>query len=103
MFIAEGVRSTQTDLITHRPLSSSFLGLRYRILNINHKKELLRGLWVGLRGWSAGSPKRNEGRPCKAPDEDLKALCMPAQIKSDTGGANLHKKKQYIRAINATP
>ena len=32
---------------THRPLSSSFLGLPYRVLNINHKKELLRGLWVG--------------------------------------------------------
>ena len=31
---------------THRPLSSSVLGLPYRILNINHKKELLRGLWV---------------------------------------------------------
>ena len=29
---------------THRLLSSSFLGLRYRILNLNHKKELLRGL-----------------------------------------------------------
>ena len=28
---------------------SSFLGLPYRLLNINHKKELLRGLWVGLR------------------------------------------------------
>ena len=28
------------------PLSGSFLGLPYRILNINHKKELLRGLWV---------------------------------------------------------
>ena len=27
--------------VTHRPLSSSFLGLPYRILNINHKKELL--------------------------------------------------------------
>ena len=32
--------------ITHRPLSSSSLGLLYRVLNINHKKELLRGLWV---------------------------------------------------------
>ena len=31
---------------THRPLSSSFLGLPSRILNINHKEELLRGLWV---------------------------------------------------------
>ena len=31
---------------THRPLSSSFLGLPYRIQNKSHKKELLRGLWV---------------------------------------------------------
>ena len=31
---------------THRPLSSSFLGLPYRILHTNHKKELLRGLGV---------------------------------------------------------
>ena len=31
---------------THRPLSSSFLGLSYRILNIYHKKELLWSLWV---------------------------------------------------------
>ena len=29
---------------THRPLSSSFLGLPFRILNIIHKQELLRGL-----------------------------------------------------------
>ena len=33
---------------THRLLSSSFLGLPYRIRNMNHKKELLRSLWVGL-------------------------------------------------------
>ena len=32
--------------LTHRPLSSSFLGLPYRILNIYHKKELLRSLRV---------------------------------------------------------
>ena len=38
---------------TDRPLSSSFLGLPYRILNINHKKELLRGLWVGFMGQRA--------------------------------------------------
>ena len=31
---------------THRLLSSSFLGLSYRILNVNHKKELLGSLWV---------------------------------------------------------
>ena len=27
----------------HRPLSSSFLGLPYRVLSINHKKELPKG------------------------------------------------------------
>ena len=32
---------------THGPLSSSFVGLPHRILYINHKKELLGGLWVG--------------------------------------------------------
>ena len=31
---------------THRPHSGSFLGLPYRILNMNPKKELLWGLWV---------------------------------------------------------
>ena len=37
---------------THRPLSSSVLGLPYRILNMNHTKELLRGLWVdAFRGF----------------------------------------------------
>ena len=34
------------------PLSSSVLGLPYRILNISHKKELLRGLWVRLRAFT---------------------------------------------------
>ena len=37
-------------VVIHRPPSSSFLALPYRlvirILNINHKKELLTGLWV---------------------------------------------------------
>ena len=33
-------------IITHRPLSSSFWGLPSRIPNMNHEKELLRGLWV---------------------------------------------------------
>ena len=33
----------------HRPQSSSFLGLPYSIRNMNPKKELLWGLWVGLR------------------------------------------------------
>ena len=33
----------------HRPLSSSFSGLPYGILNIIHKTELLRGPWVGFK------------------------------------------------------
>ena len=41
-------RARMSDLmgVSHRLLSSSFLGLPYRIPNINHKKELLRSLWV---------------------------------------------------------
>ena len=35
---------------THGLHSSSFLGLPYRIRNMNHKKELLWSLWVGLIG-----------------------------------------------------
>ena len=35
--------------VTHRLLSSSFLGLPYRVLYMNHKKHLLRGLWVKTR------------------------------------------------------
>ena len=38
--------STVSRRPTHRLQSSSSLGLPYRILNINHKKELLRSLWV---------------------------------------------------------
>ena len=45
---ALGILSAPSALqvFTHRPLSSSFLGLPYRLLNINHKKEILRGLWA---------------------------------------------------------
>ena len=47
--VTPGARLTVVQgFSTHRPLSSSFLGLPYRILNMNHKKELLRRLWVGL-------------------------------------------------------
>ena len=39
------------------PQVAPFWGLPYRILNINHKKELLRGLWVTLNPipWDCGS------------------------------------------------
>ena len=57
----------------HRLLSSSFLGLPYRILNMNHKKEkeLLRSLWVfrvscaGVSGgaaWPAAGSNRSAVR-----------------------------------------
>ena len=42
--------------LTHRPLSSSFLGLPSRIVNIKQKRELLRRLWVIIgccRGFSS--------------------------------------------------
>ena len=41
----------------HMALSSSFLGLPYRVLNINHKKELLRGL---LGSGSKGARRSHE-------------------------------------------
>ena len=34
---------------SHRAPSSSLLGLPYRILNINHKKELLRAYGISIR------------------------------------------------------
>ena len=42
---------------THRLLSSSFLGLPYRILNVNHEKELLRSLWVSIPKFLNPEPK----------------------------------------------
>ena len=58
---------------THRPLSSSFLGLPYRILNMNHKKELLRGLWVGFarlkqHACQGGDSVGSDTRPIKSCD-----------------------------------
>ena len=38
-------------MVTHRSLSSSFLGLPYRNLNINHKKELLIVQLIGAYGY----------------------------------------------------
>ena len=44
----EALREGGIEIVctTHRLLSSSFLGLPYRFLNMNHKKELLRSLWA---------------------------------------------------------
>ena len=35
------IRNPKNSIITHRLLSSSFLGLPYRILHINHKRNYL--------------------------------------------------------------
>ena len=51
---------------THRSLNRSFLGLPYRILNINHKKELLRGLWVRFRLHGAGLRAPSRGFSVRA-------------------------------------
>ena len=44
-------------IITQRLLSSSFLGLPYRILNMNLKKELLRSLWGCSMEWTCISSR----------------------------------------------
>ena len=58
---------------THRPLSSSFLGLPYRILNINHKEELLRGLWVAVR-----EVLQPDAQPSSADVYDSASVCRYA-------------------------
>ena len=42
--------SKSVAVLTHRLLNGSLLGLPYRILNIHHKKELLRSLWISAEG-----------------------------------------------------
>ena len=46
----EGIAVAHRILCTHRPQSSSFLGLPSRILNMNPEKELLWDLWVVVNG-----------------------------------------------------
>ena len=48
----------------NRPLSSSFLVLLYRILNTNHNKELLRGLWVNPKPQTIKECERTLMQPC---------------------------------------
>ena len=55
-------REERTELAD--PPSSSFLGLPYRILNINHKEELNRGLWLSLLNISACVNTRREEPVC---------------------------------------
>ena len=44
----------QISKVTHRPQSSSFLGLVFRILYGNPKKELLWGLWAYVSASTSG-------------------------------------------------
>ena len=39
-------RRASVYVVVIGPLSGSFWGLPYRILDISHERELLRGLWV---------------------------------------------------------
>ena len=48
---------------THGPQSSSFLGLPCRILNIDHNKELLRGLRVEDSGFGGFGARDRTGKP----------------------------------------
>ena len=59
---------------THRPQSSPFWGLPYRILNINPKKELLWGLWVGVGNVRRPSWPTFSDRVCHIPAEVFLAL-----------------------------
>ena len=55
--MVSGFKVSELGLVTltHRLHSSSFLGLPYRILYMNPKKELLWSLWVGLKlVWASG-------------------------------------------------
>ena len=45
--------------LTHGLLSNSFLGVPYSILDMNHKKQLLRSLWVGSTVAEHQEPQRN--------------------------------------------
>ena len=51
-------------MLTHKLLSSSLSGLLYSILDINHKKELLRGFWVSAQDANAAprNPRTLEHR-----------------------------------------
>ena len=44
----------EKEEVTHGLHSSSFLGLPYRILNMNHPKEPLWSLWVSLKSLAGG-------------------------------------------------
>ena len=48
MVLLPGWSETKDVCCTHRLHGSSFWGLPYRVLDLNHKMELLWSLWVGL-------------------------------------------------------
>ena len=66
--------------LAHRPPTptSSFLGLPFRILNINHKKELLRSLWV-----EAG--ENGLGALCELWGSELQTARSRGAVEASTG------------------
>ena len=79
------------ERVTHtlpiRPQSSSFLGLPYLVLTMNHKKELLRGWLNPLRV----IPKRNYFRAEYEPQ------------KGTTKEPNISHKKDLLRGLGVQP
>ena len=77
-------------VITRRLLSGSFLELPYRILNMNHKTELLRGLWVtcscpGFQPFLVRAPSLTRSLPGFSfagvqPSKDITAVCCHSNI-----------------------
>ena len=74
---------------THRLRRSSFVGLPYRILNTNHKKELLRSLWVRMMAVMVnldvcgGAGARGVCEPCPyhTPSTKLQAFILLHNLK----------------------
>ena len=100
IFTHQGVQSNSaancSGTYTHRLLSSSFLVLPYRFLNINHEKELLRSLWVLFA--SASLP----GLCCKLP-EAHRAGHFGRSEKASLWGSDPGHRLSVLKACSKVP
>ena len=67
----------------HRPQSSSFLGLPYRILNMNPQKGTTLGLWVTAVTpfpLAKASEASRSARPASAAKEAVATFCHRLQV-----------------------
>ena len=80
---------------TYMPVSSSFRGLPYRILNIDHnEKELLRGLWVSSTSKASLNVLNTPPHGCRVSDS-LTGLCPEAfSVPACSGNAELALQRQ---------